>query len=203
MGLVNRSEPRLIFRFRPPEHWQFALLLVVASLVVAVFGDTGRELLRYDRISVASGQFWRFFTANLTHLGGPHLLLNLVGLVLIWSLVGAAFTLSRWLVVTLICVLCQSAGFWFIDTELVWYVGLSGLLHGLLAAGALSTLKTNRVQSVTVIVVLALKIAYEQFLGPLPGSEVAASGPVIVNAHAYGGFGGIVAGVVCGRGGQR
>ncbi len=34
-------------------------------------------------------------------------------------------------------VLTMDAGFWFRDTQLGWYVGLSGLLHGFYTAAAL------------------------------------------------------------------
>ena len=41
------------------------------------------------------------------------------------------------------------------------------------------------------------KIAWEQFAGPMPGSEATTGGKVIVEAHLYGAFGGLLAGLLC------
>ena len=40
------------------------------------------------------------------------------------------------------------------------------------------------------------KLAYEQLVGPLPGSEAAAGGAVVVNAHLYGAIGGALSACV-------
>ena len=73
------------------------------------------------------------------------------------------------------------------------YVGLSGLLHGLLAAGVVAGLGPRRREPQILAVILAAKIAYEQLAGPLPGSESTTGGTVIVAAHAYG----AIAGALC------
>ena len=88
------------------------------------------------------------------------------------------------------------AGFWWLHRDLAWYVGLSGLLHGLLAAGAIRGIKELPVESVLICVLLAAKIAYEQLVGPIPGSETAAGGAVVVNAHLYGAIGGVLSGII-------
>ncbi len=62
-------------------------------------------------------------------------MLNIAGLLLVWYLVGAAFSLTRWSIITASSILVMDMGFWFLMPQLDWYVGLSGLLHGLLAAG--------------------------------------------------------------------
>ena len=44
--------------------------------------------------------------------------------------------------------------------------------------------------------IVAGKLAWEQFAGPLPGSESGSGGPVIVDAHLYGAVGGLLAAVL-------
>ena len=88
-------------------------------------------------------------------------------------------------------------GLWLGSPQLAWYVGLSGLLHGMLAAGIVAGLAHRNSEALILAVVVAGKLAWEQFAGPLPGSEATSGGAVIVDAHLYGVIGGaLVAAVV-------
>ena len=96
-----------------------------------------REALAYDRDAVQAGQLWRLLTGHFVYLGWTHLALNLAGLALVAWIVGHAFGWFRWVLITLASIAAIDAGFWFRDLQLDWYVGLSGLLNGILAAGLL------------------------------------------------------------------
>jgi rhomboid family GlyGly-CTERM serine protease len=160
------------------------------ALVIAVFGTAGIELLKYDRLAIIDGEYWRLLSGHFSHLGPEHLLLNLAGLVLVWLLVGRQYTTGQWLIVTAFSLAVITLGFCYLDPNLIWYVGLSGLLHGLLIAGAIRGIKTQPVESIIIVVAVVGKLVYEQLIGPLPGSEATAGGTVITNAHLYGAFGG-------------
>ena len=57
------------------------LWLVLAVCIGLAFGGTPVRLdLRYDRLAVAAGQWWRLFTGNYVHLGWTHVLLDAAGL---------------------------------------------------------------------------------------------------------------------------
>lgn len=170
-----------------------------ASLAVTAFALQAGGLdiaCRYERSAIATGEFWRLFTGHLVHLGWRHLALNLVGVLLVWLLVGSAFSFPRWLAVIGVSVLLVDAGFWWLSPELDWYVGLSGLLHALLVAGA-SALALQRdgyarYEALVLLVLTAIKLGWEQFAGPMPGSETAAGGNVVVDAHVYGAAAGLI-----------
>ncbi|MEM9492678.1 MAG: rhombosortase, partial [Myxococcota bacterium] len=87
-------------------------------------------------------------------------------------------------------------GFWLLVPGLTWYVGLSGVLHGLLIAGLICGWRQAPGESGALGVVVAAKLAWEQFGGALPGSALTAGGPVIVDAHLFGAAGGLVAGAI-------
>jgi rhomboid family GlyGly-CTERM serine protease len=177
----------------PPVHTLlFPGLLALLCLAVALGGQGMQELLRYQRDAIAGGEAWRLVTGHLAHLGWSHLWLNLAGLALIWLLVGRAFGNARWLAVFLISALGSSAGLWFMQPDLYWYVGLSGVLHGLLVAGALASWGSYKDAPILLALVVA-KLAWEQWMGPMPGSAAAAGGPVVVAAHLYGAVSGAVA----------
>jgi rhomboid family GlyGly-CTERM serine protease len=121
------------------------------------------------------------------------LLLNLAGLALIAWIVGRAWDWRGWLVVCGTSIVVIGAGFWFFNPSLEWYVGLSGLLHGLLAAGLVAGIRGREAESVVLAILVAGKLVWEQLAGPLPGSESASGGAVIVDAHLYGAMGGVLA----------
>jgi rhomboid family GlyGly-CTERM serine protease len=168
------------------------LLLAVAILVVGLLGREASLWLQYDRQAILAGQVWRLVTGHLAHLGMGHLLLNLAGLALVWALVGSALPTARCLAVSLICALGVSLGLLLFDPAVQRYVGFSGVLHGLFAAGAMGRLRVGMQGAWPMLGVLALKLAWEQIAGPLPGSAAAAGGAVIVNAHLYGALTGLL-----------
>jgi len=176
-------------------HWLVPAGIAIFSLLIAAGGEAAGEWLKYDRLAIQSGEVWRLLSGHFAHLGWPHLLLNLAGLALVWALVGARLSATFWLGVVLFSVTFISAAFWFLDENLIWYVGLSGLLHGLLVTGAVAGLRRSPGESIVIFVLVFGKVAYEQFAGPMPGSEIASGGPVVIDAHLYGAISGLIAGL--------
>lgn len=175
------------------KYWVFPAALALSALAVASGGDDLRLLLRYDRAELANGQLWRLVTAHVAHLGWQHTGMNMAGLLLVWALFGGSLSLLAWVGVLIASMLAVDAGFWFLNPTLSWYVGLSGALHGLLVAGVVASLATDRLESLVLALLIAAKLYYEQVVGPLPGSVATTGGPVVVDAHLYGAIGGLVA----------
>jgi rhomboid family GlyGly-CTERM serine protease len=173
--------------------WLVPGTVVMIALALMLSGDSGRDPLRFDRGSIAAGEFWRLLSGHFVHLGVSHTLLNLAGLVLVWFLVGRAWTWPQWLLLMAASVAAIDLGLWLGSPQLEWYVGLSGLLHGMLAAGIVAGLADRNVEALVLAIVVTGKLAWEQFAGPLPGSEATSGGAVIVDAHLYGVIGGAVA----------
>jgi rhomboid family GlyGly-CTERM serine protease len=193
MGLPNRHESGLSGWLKRLAYWKVAILLIVICTTIDLFGDMGREALKYDRLAISGGEYWRLVTGHFAHLSTSHLMLNLAGLVLSWLLVGRNYSTKQWLVVLLIIISAISSGFWILDENMLWYVGLSGILHGLMISGAIQGLKSLPAESAVICLLVVSKLIYEQLFGPLPGSESVSGGEVVVNAHLYGAIGGAVA----------
>ena len=174
--------------------WSLPLLICLLMLLAETGGDALREALRYAREPVAEGELWRLLSGHLVHLGWPHLLMNALALLLIWALVGERLTNRNWLLALSLIFAVIDAGFWFVDRQLVWYVGLSGVLHGVLLTGLVAGWNERKTESLLLAALLAMKLIYEQTIGPLPGSESTAGGAVVVNAHLYGAMGGLLGG---------
>lgn len=168
------------------------LLLGTLALIASLSAGNGAPALRYERSLVLAGDWWRILTGQVVHLGLSHLVLNLAGLALIGWVFGPGVRAAQWLAVLAASWVGIAAGFLLLEPQLAWYVGLSGLLHGLLlGAAVLDHGLDRRVRWVLVIGTLA-KLAWEQWAGALPLTAEAAGGPVIVAAHLYGGLGGLL-----------
>ena len=174
--------------------WLLPGVIVAVAALLAVTGDWGRDLLRYDRVAISEGELWRLLSGHIVHLGWSHFFLNGIGLLLIFYLVESRFTILQWLIIALVAIAGIDIGFWIWQPQLIWYVGLSGLLHGLLAAGAVDGIRTGQIDYRLIAAFLLVKLAYEQLLGPLPGSEGTTGGIVVVAAHLYGAIGGALIG---------
>jgi rhomboid family GlyGly-CTERM serine protease len=174
--------------------WLVGLLAAVLVLLWLT-GESGRELLRYERVAVLQDhQYWRLLSGHLVHGSGQHLLLNAVGLGLIAALFPREFSLRGWLLILFGSMAAINIGFVLLEPQLEWYVGLSGVLHGALAAGAIGWWRhESRARALALTAVLVGKLAWEQWHGALP---LSGDMPVVVDAHLYGAIGGALAGAL-------
>ncbi|HEX7080311.1 MAG TPA: rhombosortase [Gammaproteobacteria bacterium] len=170
--------------------WVPVLVLAAAVLALGFGGDAAREALRYEREALQAGEVWRLLTGHLVHLGWGHVVMNLAALFLIASLIDDAFATADWIGAFAASALAIDGGLYFFAPEIDWYVGLSGVLHGLVAAGAVALLRSFPLLAWLLGAGLAVKLAYEQRFGPIPLSVETSGGAVIVAAHLYGAIGG-------------
>lgn len=169
------------------------LSFALMALIVAAGGVHADEWLRYERSYIFVGEIWRLFTAHFVHLGWSHLLMNLAALALIWMLFGRMLSQSAWILISLASMLGVSLGLLLFSPSIGWYVGLSGMLHGLFAAGVIASLRAGNRLEIMLLLLLLGKLMWEQIYGPLPGTAGFAGGAVVTDAHLYGAVSGFVA----------
>ena len=164
-----------------------AILLILD--VVLGLGDSVGALLRYDRGAIAAGGWWRLLTAHIVHLDLHHLILNELGLVLVWALFAEDYDPVEWSVIVCCGALAISSGLWWLSPRVSWYVGASGVLHSVMAAGSAKHLAVRSWDRWILVTGLCAKLAYEQFGGREPPL-------VVVDAHLYGAASGFAVGAV-------
>jgi rhomboid family GlyGly-CTERM serine protease len=164
---------------------------LAALLALQALGPAGLYALRYERAAIAAGQWWRLASAHLVHLDLRHTLLNGAGLALMWALFARDYRPWQWALILIAAVAGIDGGLWFLDVSLLWYVGASGVLHGVMAAGTLAALRRGEREGFILGAFLLGKIAYEQAGGVLPLAGAAV--PVVVDAHLYGAVGALAA----------
>lgn len=185
----SRGLPAILKSLNCDRGYGLGLLAACALLaLLELGGDPLRLALRYDRDALALGEWWRAITAHFVHLDAEHTLLNTLGVVLMWALFARDYTLPRWAAIYLSSALAISAGLWIFDPGVPWYVGASGALHGVMAAGTLAHLRRRDLDSWILAVILLAKLTYEQVAGSMP---FAGDASTVVDAHLYGAIGGL------------
>lgn len=169
--------------------------ILLSGLIILLFGDEARVLLRYDRAGIAQGEWWRLLSAHVAHLGISHGLMNLLALAILAGLFGDLLSGRAWLAGTLVSAAAISMGLWWLEPQVGWYVGLSGVLHGLIVLGAIAMWLNGERLGLGLLVGVAAKLGWEQLVGPLPFTAAAAGGPVLVASHLYGAGGGLLVAV--------
>jgi rhomboid family GlyGly-CTERM serine protease len=167
--------------------WIWLLAILLAMDVVLALGDNVDQLLRYDRGAIAAGGWWRLLTAHIVHLDVHHLILNQLGLVLVWSLFAQDYDAVEWCAIVLSGALAISSGLWWLSPRVSWYVGASGVLHSVMGAGVAKHLAERSWDRWILAVGLCAKLAWEQWGGP-------AAPLIVVDAHLYGAACGFIVG---------
>lgn len=179
--------------------WLSPLVLMALVLALGLGGESVREALRFDRAAIDAGQWWRLWTANLVHLGWWHLFLNELGILVLVLLCPEPLSWQVWLRRLLLLGPAMSLGLYFLVPELRWYVGLSGVLHGLFVLGlGRQALRERDLIAAGCLVYLFGKIAWELYAGAPVSDEQAIGGEVLVESHLCGTLSAIIYGLVFG-----
>jgi rhomboid family GlyGly-CTERM serine protease len=149
--------------------------------------------LQFDRALIEQGHYWLLLTGHLVHLNWMHWALNMAGLVVVAAFFSLYGSILDWLFVLLFSAMVIGLGLYWFHPELIWYVGLSGVLHGLFIYGAIREIRFYPFSGYILLLLLTGKLIWEYMNGALPGSEEMTGGRVLVEAHLYGAIAGLAA----------
>lgn len=171
----------------------FVLSIFLLSALAQLSLITDTDWLQFARADIEAGQWWRFITGNMVHLTWRHFAMNLFAVLAIFALYSKCLNIHGMILVFLLSCLSVTLGIWMFSPQIHWYVGLSGSLHGLLVTLIILDYAMHK-HWLNIFLLLALiaKLVWEGMMGPMPGSESAAGGSVVVQAHLYGFLGGII-----------
>ena len=166
-------------------------LVIVTAL--AILGPWLNPYLDWNREALQQMQLWRLITGHLVHLNHWHAAMNLSALLAVMFIVGRGLKPLLWLLLFVILSLFTSVALYFFTPELTNYVGLSGVLHGIIAIGFLKTFSRSPWLSAIVLIYVGGRTIHQQ----LPGFDAeylrsTIGGTVIVDAHLYGFIAGIL-----------
>lgn len=170
------------------------LVFAVFVLLLVVSNPWLKNLLRYDEGAVAHGEYWRLLTAHFMHLGWVHGLLNGLGFLLLAAM-NPAGRVINWLLFYLVSSLLISV-YMIFESGTYYYVGASGVLHGLFILGAYFSQSLDLWRRHALMLIIIVKLFWEQSeYYQDTGVSAAIGGHVYVDAHLIGGLCGLA--LVC------
>ena len=181
------------FSRRLPADW-LVWIINVAVMVVLQLGTI--ELLRYQQSWYVENEWWRALTAHWVHVGWVHLLLNAAGFAIAIGIARPNWQIRLWFAYLLSIAIFISLMFSWLNPELGWYVGFSGVLFGVYIVASVQLFKSEPVVAVLLFGIVAGKVVLEQFSNFDVGSSDLIGAPVIVDAHLYGLIGGLLIALV-------
>jgi rhomboid family GlyGly-CTERM serine protease len=178
----------------PTKSYQFLgpMIIVTLCLLLFITEPSSNQWLAYDRSLIQNGEWWRILSGNWLHTNANHLMLNLGGVILLWALHGDFYRTQSYLVTLLICCVGCSLGILLFSPQLIWYVGLSGALHGLFVWGAVLDIRHGLKTGWLLLIGIVAKLIWEQTQGASQQVINLIEAQVATEAHLYGAISGAI-----------
>ncbi len=177
--------------------WLPPLVLMLLVLALGAAGEGVIDALRYDREAITAGEWWRLLSGNFVHLGWWHLFLNEIGVVVLVLLCPDRLSWAVWVRRLLLLGIGMSLGLYWMVPSVRWYVGLSGVMHGLFVLGLGRQVWVQKdLIAAGCLAYLVGKIAWELASGVPVSDEAAIGGAVLVESHLYGTLSAVLYGLV-------
>jgi len=168
------------------------ILIIFITVLVYLFEPQASLLLAYYHTGLADFELWRSITGSFCHTNFNHLIMNIFGLIVTLLLFIDTFKKIRIWPLFIFNSLFISLALFLFDPAIIWYVGLSGVLHGLFSYGVVSDLKNRDIWGYLLGTGFIIKIAYEQFFGASDSTIALIEANVAINAHLFGAIAGVV-----------
>ncbi len=164
--------------------WLPLVVLSAISTLLLFGGESVQTALNYNRAAIADGEYWRLFSDNFVHLGGWHLFLNLLSLILLAMLCPEVLSPLEW---------CRRIFFIGVGMS---HVGLSGLIYGLFALGlGRQALQRDKI-AIAACVFLAGRIGFEVLIGAPASEQHLVGGAIVGESHLYGAISALIYGAL-------
>ena len=175
-----------------PKYSLAPLSIVIISIVLALTEPMSSDLFTYDRNQLHNFQWWRLITGHFLHTNTMHLLLNVTGLTLLWALHGHYYKTSRYVLQFIVLCLGTAISLYVFAQQMQWYVGLSGVLHGLFVIGAYFDIRHRLKSGWIMLIGVWLKVGHEQIYGASEDVAQLIAANVAIDAHLYGTIAGCI-----------
>nr|WP_228517569.1 rhombosortase [Aliidiomarina indica] len=166
--------------------------LGVSALLLGIFSLPESYLfqLTFEREFIAQGELWRLLTGQFVHLTWSHLILNVMGLWVMYLLFAEHISGWRYGGLVIALALASNLGMYLFDPEIHRYVGFSGVLYGLFAWGALLDVSKNIKFGWLLLIGVLFKVTWEYLQGPVELGAATVS-QLATSSHFFGMVGGL------------
>lgn len=199
-GFVAMAEARARGMKPSPRHlalWQSALVLCMVMVGLQALPLSWRGLLRYEEQALLAGQWWRAVTAHWVHLSWAHMAINACGLLLCCALADGSWTARRLIMRMAALGVLVSFLLWTFVPQVNDYVGLSGVLYGMIVWMLLppALLRRDGMAAMVLLIVMGW-LSWQSWAGPDPREQRLIGGYIVTQAHWFGLLGGLLGGLI-------
>ncbi|MEP0357121.1 rhombosortase [Paraglaciecola sp.] len=174
------------------QHLTGPLTVIALSILMALVEPFSSDWFAYKFDDIADGQWWRLLSGHFLHTNTYHLLLNILGAVLLWALHGHYYRTAGYLGIILFLCISTSIGIYLYAPQLKWYVGFSGVLHGLFVVGAYLDIKHHFKTGWVMLAGITAKVLNEQLYGASGEVAKLIDANVAIDAHLFGSLAGLI-----------
>lgn len=166
-----------------PDTCLIAAIFTVMLPLLQFFHDQ----LLYQRYLIEAGEIWRIWSGNLVHTNYWHLGLNLLGFWILAIIQPGPTGRLAIMTQTALIATGVGAGLWFLNPEVIWYAGFSGVLYGLfLLTGIRLLTRQEWLPAALILLGICGKTVWDWQQGGASLSSGLIEAPVIYAAHIYG-----------------
>lgn len=176
-----------------PSQWCIPLVITIAALCCYFFEENLFQTVGYYHSKITNGEVWRLLSGHFFHSNKNHVIMNLLGLWCLWLLHGDYYRYVNMILVYLVTAISAALGMYFVNPDIEIYVGLSGVLHGVLIWGALKDIQHKYNMGYLLLFATIGKIGFEQHFGASGDVVELIEMNVAINAHLFGAIGGGIA----------
>ncbi|MEH0390172.1 rhombosortase [Vibrio mimicus] len=166
----------------------YLLLLAISLLSLSLQWPPLHELTLWHFSAIEQGQWWRILTGNFAHTNFAHWAMNLAAL---WIISFVFKPTARQLLISLVLI-SLAVGVMILASDMQFYVGLSGSLHGLFAYYALNEALNERRSSWLLVLGIIGKVGWEQWFGASASTAELIGARIATEAHLAGLVSGLV-----------
>jgi len=165
-------------------------IIITFTLLAFIFPEW-LTALEFNHQAIKQGELWRLLTGHFYHTNDIHMVLNIGALILLWGLHHRYYSLQKYLILFVLISLATSIAL-LQFSDILLYVGLSGVLHGMFIHGALSDINYGDKTGYLLLIGAIFKIGHEQVFGASSQVESLINANVAIDAHLYGAIAGLI-----------
>lgn len=137
-------------------------VIIFLVLFMSFMEPYSTQYFIFDRTLINEGEWWRLFTAHFLHLSNTHMIGNLLAVCLFAYIAGEYLNNLQGILLVAWCIAVVGLGLYMFANHLERYVGLSGVLHGLLIASPFISKFYSRTIAYCFLTVIIVKVGWEQ-----------------------------------------
>jgi rhomboid family GlyGly-CTERM serine protease len=172
------------------------LIVGLLSIIAFLFEPLSSQYLALENTWWEQGHYYQIVSGHFLHTNFIHILFNLLGLTLLWALHGDDYEVRTYLAKFILLCIMLSLSIFFFAPDIRWYVGLSGVIHGVFAWGCIRDLEHKLLSGWLLLIGLSLKVGNEQLNGAGSLMPELIDANVAIDSHLFGAIIGLAIGLL-------